>query len=128
VGCSVGIELDEWTLEEYVPLREELEGILKRKGLPRPPDNVFLFPGDSRDEKVHGTIRRQTGLAFHRFDLFYSFQPLQQELAERISRLARPGAVWIVYGVGDILPRFPGLTLRTQDKALEGILALYRKP
>jgi hypothetical protein len=56
VKSSVGVELDEWTLEDYGSLRRELDSELEREGLPSPPENIFLFHGDSMDGKVHRAI------------------------------------------------------------------------
>lgn len=40
VKSSIGVELDEWTLDEYAPLRKELERWLRRAELLRPPENI----------------------------------------------------------------------------------------
>ncbi len=127
VGISVGIELDDWTLDEYGPLRSGLDGVLKDRRLFAPPENVFLFPGDSTDDRVHGTIAHKTGVRFHEFDLFYTYLVMHQEFAELIERKAKKGAVFMVYGVSNILPRYNGLRLLEEISPMEGILALYRK-
>ena len=44
-----------------------------------------------------------------------------------IAGKAKRGSVFMVYGLEKILPRFQGLRLLTPERALEGILALYRK-
>jgi len=51
VKRSMGIGLDEWTLDEYAPLKAELETALKEDLLLLPPDNISLFHGDSMDQK-----------------------------------------------------------------------------
>jgi hypothetical protein len=124
---SVGIELDEWTLDDYRPLREELDALLAEQGLPAPRDNLFLYHGDSTDESLHDRIRKETGVRFDRFDLFYTYLTMQEEFAELIGRKAKSGAIFMVYGLEKILPRFPGFRLLTPDRPLEGIVALYRK-
>ena len=124
---SVGIELDEWTLEEYVPLKEELEGVLRNDNLLFPPDNISLFHGDSMDSRIHGEIKKETSLGFKKFDLFYTYLTMQEEFAGLIARKAKKGAVFMIYGLEKILPRFDGLTLLTPKRPLQGILALYRK-
>ena len=43
VKLSIGLELDEWTLDEYAPLRRGLEETLKRAGLPIPGDNIMIL-------------------------------------------------------------------------------------
>ncbi len=126
VRKSVGIEIDEWTLDEYLPLRGDLDSVLRREHLPLPPENIHLYYGDSMDGSLHEKIRGETGAALEEFDLFYTYLTMQEEFAELISERAKPGAVFMVYGLNDILPRFPGFRLLSQ-KPLEGIVALYRK-
>ena len=50
VKISIGIELDEWTLDEYMPLKTMLEKKLGKDHLSPPPENIFLFHGDSMDD------------------------------------------------------------------------------
>jgi len=126
VRNSVGIEIDEWTLDEYLLLKRDLESILRREHLPLPPENIHLYHGDSMDGFLHQKIRSETGIALEDFDLFYTYLTMQEEFAELISKKAKQGAVFMVYGLNDILPRFPGLRLLS-EKPLEGIVALYRK-
>jgi hypothetical protein len=52
---------------------------------------------------------------------------MQEEFAELIARKAKPGALFMVYGLEKILPRFPGFRLLTPEKPLSGIIAVYRK-
>lgn len=127
VRLSVGVELDEWTLEEYDPLKTKVTGLLESQGLSPPPSNVFLFQGDSTDEVLHKTIQETTGTSFEDFDLFYTYLTMQEEFADLIARKARSGAVFMVYGLESILPRLTGFQLLTPVRPLEGILALYRK-
>jgi hypothetical protein len=124
---SIGIELDEWTLDDYRPLRRELDALLAEKGLLSPPKNIFLYHGDSLDESLHDRIHSETGVRFDRFDLFYTYLTMQEEFAELIARKARPGAIFMVYGLEKIIPRFAGLHLLTPERPLEGIVALYQK-
>jgi hypothetical protein len=124
---SVGIELDEWTLDEYEPLQRELHAGLSEDRLPLPPGNIFLYHGDSTDPALHETIRQETGTGFEQFDLFYTYLTMQEEFAEMIAERARSGAVFMVYGLERILPRFKGLRLLTPERPLQGVLALYRK-
>lgn len=127
VKRSVGIELDEWTLEEFSTLKNGLETDLKEKNLLFPPDNMALFHGDATDDSLYRHIRGQTGLGFEDFDLFYTYLTMHEEFADVIRKKAKPGAVFMVYGLDRIMPRFPGFRLLTPEKALGGILALYRK-
>jgi SAM-dependent methyltransferase len=126
VRKSVGIEIDEWTLDEYLPLKGNLESVLRREHLPLPPENIHLYHGDSMDASLHAKIRSETGVALDGFDLFYTYLTMHEEFAELISKRAKQGSLLMVYGLKEILPRFPGLRLLTQ-KPLEGIVALYQK-
>jgi hypothetical protein len=124
---SVGIELDDWTLDDYKPLRQELDALLAEKGLPRPRNNIFLHHGDSMDESLHDRIHLETGVRFDRFDVFYTYLTMQEEFAGLIARKARPGALFMVYGLERIIPRLTGFRLLTPERPLENIVALYRK-
>jgi SAM-dependent methyltransferase len=126
VKRSVGIELDEWTLDEYEPLKKELESALEEDRLPLPPGNISLFHGDSMDPNLHESIYHKTGLDFKDFDLFYTYLTMHEEFAELIALKAKKDAVFIVYGLDRITPEFQGLELLT-DRPLQGILAIYRK-
>ena len=127
VKSSVGIELDEWTLDEYAPLRSELDGDLKTDGLLFPRENISLFHGDSTDTAVYETIAQQTGVGFNEFDLFYTYLIMHEEFAELIAERAKTGAVFMVYGFNRILPKYQGLQLLKHISPMEGILAFYRK-
>ena len=126
VKKSVGIEMDEWTLDEYLPLKKSMESALTGGQLPLPRDNIHLYHGDSMDGFLHERIRCETGVAFEDFDLFYTYLTMQEEFAELISQKAKRGSVFMVYGLEKILPRFSGLRLLT-EKPLHGIVALYQK-
>jgi len=125
--ASIGIELDEWTLDDYGPLRKDLDALLAEKGLRLPQKNIFLYHGDSMDESLHDRIQHETSVPLDQVDLFYTYLTMQVEFAELIARKARPGALFMVYGLEKIIPRFPGLHLLTPERSLEGIIALYRK-
>jgi len=124
---SVGVELDEWTLEEYAPLRSALEAQLKRCALPFPPDNIHLIHGDTTDPSLHEKINDAIDVRFEDYDLFYTYLTMQEEFASLIGERAKQGSVFMVYGLEKILPKFNGLNLLT-EKPLQGILALYQKP
>jgi len=125
--ASIGIELDEWTLDDYGPLRKDLDALLAEKGLRLPQKNIFLYHGDSMDESLHDRIQHETSVSLDQVDLFYTYLTMQVEFAELIARKAIPGALFMVYGLEKIIPRFPGLRLLTSERPLEGIIALYRK-
>jgi len=124
---SIGIELNEWIMDEYVPVKTELEDTLKTAQLLLPPDNITLFLGDTLDDEIHETIKNQTGTSFEDFDLFYTYLSMYEEFSELIVRKAKKGAIFMVYGLDKILPRINGLELITPQAPLEGIIALYQK-
>lgn len=124
---SVGVELDEWTLDEYAPLRAALEAALGMADLLAPPHNVYLLQGDSTDEEVHQQIARTTGVDFQDVDLFYTYLTMHEEFAALVAQKARRGSIFMVYGMDKILPRYPGLRLLDHLSPLNGILALYEK-
>ncbi|MDB9822712.1 class I SAM-dependent methyltransferase [Deltaproteobacteria bacterium] len=126
VKRSIGIELDEWTLDEYAILKKELEASLEEDDLPLPPHNISLFHGDSMEESLHESIYQGTGLSFKDFDLFYTYLTMHDEFADLIAHRAKKGSVFMVYGLDKITPEFQGLELLT-DAPLQGILAIYRK-
>jgi len=127
VGRSVGVELDEWTLDEYLPLRSDLEAVLEKEALPAPPENIFLFHGDATDRRLHESIARRTGLGIGSFDLFYTYLVMHDAFAEMLAASARRGAIFMVYGLNAILPQYPGFRLLRHLSPMEGILALYEK-
>jgi hypothetical protein len=124
---SIGIELNEWIMDEYVPVKTELEDALKTAQLPLPPDNISLFLGDSLDDEIHEAIKNRTGTGFEEFDLFYTYLSMYEEFSELIAQKAKKGAIFMVYGLDKVLPKNNGLELLTPQKPLEGIIALYRK-
>ena len=93
---SVGVELDEWTLDEYDPLRRELLETLKTAGISPPNENVYLFQGDATDETVHGQIIHETGLDLADFDFFYTYLIMNEEFAHMLAEKAKKGAVYMV--------------------------------
>ena len=127
VRMSVGIELDEWTFDEYGPLKLQFEEALKQKGLLLPPENISIFHGDAMDERIHQAIKRETGVRFEDFDLFYTYLVMHEEFAELIEKKAKRGSVFIVYGLNKIMPTYNGFSLLKHISPMEGILAIYRK-
>jgi SAM-dependent methyltransferase len=124
---SIGIELDEWTLDDYFPLKEELEKEMNELRLPLPPENIQLFIGDSLDPDLHEQVFRETGVAIENIDLFYTYLTMHEEISELIAQRAKPGAIFMIYGLEKIMPRYGRLELITPNAPLEGILAVYRK-
>ncbi len=127
VRMSVGIELDEWTLDEFGPLKLQCENVLKQEGLLLPPENIFVTHGDATDERIHQAIKSETGVRFEDFDLFYTYLVMHEEFAELIERKAKSGSVFIVYGFNKIMPAYKGFRLLKHISPMEGILAIYRK-
>ena len=124
---SVGVELDEWTLDEHVPLRKELLGTMKQAGMRPLNENVYLFHGDATDKVVHGQIAQETGLSLSEFDFFYTYLIMHEEFARMLSEKAKKGAIYMVYGLHRIMPRYSGFRLMTEFSPMEGVLALYEK-
>ena len=124
---SVGIELDEWTLDEYDPLRKELLGTLKGAGMTQPNENIHLFHGDATDEAVHEQIFQETTLALSDFDFFYTYLIMHEEFAHMLAEKAKKGAIYMVYGLHKIMPRYPGFRLMKELSPMEEVLALYEK-
>ena len=127
VKQSVGIEVHEWILDEYAPLKKGLEVTLRKHHLQLPPNNISLIHGDTRDETVHETIKERTGVSFEEFDLFYTYLTMYEEFAELIARKGKTGSVFMIYGLEKVLPRLNGLQLLTRGKLIQGIIALYQK-
>ena len=124
---SVGVEQDQWTLDEYLPLKRKLGVQLDDLGLPRPPDNIRLFCGDSTSQSVHGAIRESVGLELADFDLFYAFVAGPDPLAELVATRGKPGSVYLVFSMNRIFPRYPGLRLVEALSPLGDVLAVYQK-
>lgn len=124
---SVGIELDEWTLDEYGPLRDKLTDALENNGFLPPPNNIFLYHGDSTDENVHRRLKDETGTETADFDLFYTYLVMHEEFAAFLKDRAKSGSLFLVYGLNKIMPSYPGFQLLKELSPLEGILAVYRK-
>ncbi|MDY6879198.1 MAG: hypothetical protein V2J25_02550 [Desulfatiglans sp.] len=124
---SVGIELDEWTLDEYDTLRSELEEALESKGLLVPQGNIFLFHGDATDEDVHRKIAEKGKVRLDEIDIFYTYLVMHDEFARLIAEKGKKGALFLVYGLQSVLPKYKGLSLLDDISPLEGILGVYRK-
>ncbi|MFH0844060.1 MAG: hypothetical protein V1930_01175 [Pseudomonadota bacterium] len=127
VKKSAGVEIDEWTLEEYGPLRKDLENHLGEMGLIIPPDNIFVFNGDTTEDRIHKSIYDQMGVSFEDFDLFYTYLTMYEEFSNLIVRKGKRGSVLMLYGIEKVIPKLEGLKLLTPEAPLNGILALYRK-
>lgn len=126
VGLSVGVELDEWTLAEYGPLRAILEADLSAGGLQAIGDNIRLFHGDCLAPELHERIRSETGFGLEDFDVFYTYLVMHEEIASIIEQRGKRGALFLVYGVGGILPSYGGLRL-LPFSPMEGRVAAYVK-
>ena len=127
VERSIGVELDEWILAEYGPLRRELEASLRSRALTLPPANTRLFHGNSTEDRIYRRIEKETGVGPADFDLFYTYLSMYEEFAQVIADKAKKGSVFMLYGVERILPRLEGLHLLTPQRPIQGILALYQK-
>lgn len=126
--ASIGVEVDEWTVEEHRQLRVGLDATLRRQGLRPVPDNVTLFRGDATDWVMHEVMRRVTGVAFDEIDIFYTFLTGHDEFAGLIAARGRPGCSYLVNGVHRVVPRYENLEPIAGMSPLRGALAGYRKP
>jgi len=127
VKVSVGIELDEWTLDEYGPLKSELETVLKQERLLPPPENIALFHGDATDQGIHQKIAGETGASLEEFDIFYTYLVMHEEFAALIAEKGKRGSIFMVYGLNKIMPEYDEFRLLKDISPMEGILAVYRK-
>lgn len=124
---SIGIEVNEWILDEYVPVKAELDEALKTGQLPLPPENISLFLGNTLDDEIHKSIKNETGVDFKDYDLFYTYLTMYEEFSELILRKAKRDSIFMVYGLDKVLPKIEGFQLLTPKKPIEGIIALYQK-
>jgi hypothetical protein len=122
----VGIELEDWILEEHEQLRSGLETGMANQDLLPLPGNISVFLGDAAGQDVYARIRERTGLAFGDFDVFYTYLWMQREYAKMIAERGKPGVVLLVYGPDRLRPDLEGL--RLVDELSSGDLAVYRKP
>ncbi len=127
VKASIGIEIDPDILAEYRPRRRALFRLLEKEGLAQPPENVHLFAGSSLDPALSDRMREEAGVGFEEVDLFYTYITLHDLFAERIAREAKEGALYLVYGFHQVLPRYEGLELLDPDVAGQRIAALFGK-
>jgi hypothetical protein len=125
---SVGVELEDWLLDDYTSLREQLDASLESKGLHAVPQNVDLFCGDATEWATHDAIRRATGIAFDEVDIFYTFLTAHEAFSTLIAAQGKPGCAFLVYGMDRIFPRYEGLDFIESLSPLGGVLAVYRKP
>jgi len=124
--ASVGIEIDDWSLDEYDILLKELLFILKKEKLLLPPDNIYLFRGDASDIMIYEKIKDKLGFGIEDFDIFYTYLFMYEELSKIIGEKGKKGAVFIIYGIGDIIPHLPNFQ-PLNGIPLEGILGVYKK-
>lgn len=127
VKCSVGIEIDPEILAEFSPRKKELTHRIQNENLVLPPDNIFLFNGNSLEAPTYKHVENAINVRFEEIDLFYTYITLHDLFATKIAEEAKPGALYLVYGFSKILPRYRGLELLIPDVASQGIVALYGK-
>jgi len=124
---SIGVEIDPIILSEYELRKKELDNFIQASKLVVPPDNIYLVRGDSLKKEAHEEILNATGLTFKDVDLFYTYSALHDLFGETISKDAKEGAMYMVYGFNKILPVYDGLKLVDKDLGGQGIVALYKK-
>jgi len=120
-------EIEPLIFEEYEVRKKELENTLKRHLLQLPPDNIYLFQGDSLSEAIERQVFKHTGCSFCDVDLFYTYITLHDVFAEKIIRDAKKGAKYLVYGFSKILPSYHGMKLVNPNVGIQNIMALYEK-
>ena len=79
------------------------------------------------DARLQKRLTQSIGLTFRDFDVFYTYLIMQEEFSQLIIHKAKPGALFLVYGLDRIMQQFDGFKLLTTGRSLEGILAIYRK-
>ena len=127
VKRSVGIEIDPEILAEYGQRKRELTPRLQHEDLLQPPDNIYLFQGNSLEAATYQQIASTINVQFEEIDLFYTYITLHDLFGAKIAAAAKPKALYLVYGFSKILPRYQGLEILIPDVASEGIMALYGK-
>jgi SAM-dependent methyltransferase len=125
---SVGVELEDWLLDESASLREQLDASLVNKRLRALPQNIHLFCSDATDWTTHAAIKQGTGIAFAEFDIFYTFLTAHEAFSTLIAAHGKPGCAFLIYGMDRIFPRYDGLDFIESLSPLGGVLAVYRKP
>ncbi|MBU0755199.1 MAG: hypothetical protein KJ645_08660 [Planctomycetes bacterium] len=127
VNASVGIEIDEWTLDECQPLKKELESTLISANLPLPPPNCHFIHGDTLEEHTLDAIPNRSGVAFEEIDIFFTYLTLHKEFAKLIAHRGRSGAIFMIYGLDLILPRLNKFELLQAKSPINKKIVLYRK-
>jgi len=123
---SIGIEIDEWSLDEYRILLDELFPFLKKERLILPPDNIFLYHGDAFDPFIYKKIRDDTGFGIEEIDIFYTYLFMYKEFEDIIREKGKDGAIFMIYGTGDIIPHLNGF-MYISGVSLPKNMAIYRK-
>jgi hypothetical protein len=127
VQLSVGVEVDEWTLDEYEPLKQGLEEELTAKGLALPPENIHLFHGDTLERATGERILEKTGHGLDSFHIYYTYITMYNEFAELLRDHARPGSIFMIYGFDVILPKLQDFLFLERVSSVKSKLAIYRK-
>ncbi|RLB12746.1 MAG: hypothetical protein DRG39_01080 [Deltaproteobacteria bacterium] len=123
---SIGIEIDEWSLEEYKTLLAEASSLLKREGLILPPNNIYLYHGDAFDPLIYKKIKSDTGIGIEDFDIFYTYLFMYKEFGDILREKGKEGTIFMIYGTGDIIPHLEGF-LHINEASFPKNMAIYRK-
>lgn len=124
---SVGVEVDEWTLDEYDPLKRGLEEELRSQGLTLPPKNIHLFHGDTLEKTTRENIFEVTGTAFEDFHVYYTYITMYKEFADLLRQRAPSGVIYMIYGLDVVLPKLQDFLFLEKESPVQSKLALYRK-
>ena len=125
VKKSIGIEIDHDILAEYTPRKINLCHTLQKKNLFLPPDNTYLFGGNSLEPSTYEHISHEIGVSFSDIHFFYTYITLHDLFAEKIARETKTGTLYLVYGFHKVLPQYKGLNVLISDLGSQGIATLY---
>ncbi len=124
---SIGIEIEDFIYDEITRRRKELQDFLKANKCKELPPNIHIVCGDSLNPETHEKIKTLTGITLEDVDIFYTYLTLHDTFAELINQKAKKGALYMVYGLSEILPRYEGMKLLIPDLGGRKLIALYEK-
>ena len=79
------------------------------------------------ERALEATLRDRTGFSLEDFDLLYTFPTGHDLFSDLVALHASPRAVFAVFGLGSVLPRYDGLRPLRGDNPVGGCLGLYRR-
>ncbi len=127
VQNALGIEIDEDMIIRFQYRYQRVLELLDASDLPAPPGGIHVIQGDALSEQTYARLQEECGQGFQDVDVFYTHFTLHDLYADLIAKRAKPGAVYLVYGLNEILPEYPGLHRVFPGRAVHGILGVYQK-